>query len=945
MPPRRDHGRDAPNVNQPPQPDNPQIRQQIELLTQQLATMHTNQQHMMDAIAALNPAGRGAHRDRGFAWRGGRGRGQRAAPIPPAGEFSDDEITESVDNPFAPLAPSVDDQSDDNRRWEMGFRVDIPEFTGGLQADEFLDWLGAVDEILDFKDVPDDRRVQLVATRLRGRAASWWQQLKTIRSRQGKPKLTSWEKFKKKMRDEFLPFNYARTLYQKLQHLRQGNRTVDAYTEEFYQLLVRTDIHESVDQLVSRYIGGLRPNFQDVLNLFAPFTVSEAHQRAILLEQQYQRHPGGPFSNVVGRLERPFSSADVRTGPSATVRGRPATDNSDPRPVPSAPTPSNPRPGRCFSCGAFGHIQSSCPNRGNTRALLTDESNATGYGGQPVYDDEHHVQSSEEILTGDVGELLVVRRTCLAPRHSDDSSPQRHNIFVSTCTVKGKVCRFIIDSGSCENVVAADAVTKLALPTEVHPKPYSLAWLQHGTSVTVDRRVLLQFSIGGTYSDNVWCDVVPMDACHILLGRPWQFDRGVIHDGRQNTYSFLFEGIRITLLPGISTSVSPANEPKVLLLSYGEFVTAASQTPYILLLMPLDVSDPSSIPPIVAPLLQEFADIFPEELPNGLPPLREIQHQIDLIPGASLPNRPHYRMSPTEHTKLRRQVEELLRRGHIHESLSPCAVPALLIPKKDGAWRMCVDSRAINRITVRYSFPIPRLDDLLDQLSGATIFTKLDLKSGYHQIRIRPGDEWKTAFKTREGLFEWLVMPFGLSNAPSTFMRVMNQTLRPLIGTCVVVYFDDILIYSRSVTDHLQHLRAVLGILRAECFYAATSKCIFMQDSVLFLGYRISVNGIGVDEAKIAAIRDWPTPRTFTEARSFHGLASFYRRFIPHFSSIMAPITDCMHGKSFVWTSAAAEAFVVIKDKLTHAPYFYFPIFPFYLNYIVMLLKLELGLF
>lgn len=272
-------------------------------------------------------------------------------------------------------------------------------------------------------------------------------------------------------------------------------------------------------------------------------------------------------------------------------------------------------------------------------------------------------------------------------------------------------------------------------------------------------------------------------------------------------------------------------------------------------------------------------------------------------------------------------MEELLAKGYLRESLSPCAVPALLIPKKDGSWRMCVDSRAINKITMRYRFPIPRLDDLLDQIGAASIFTKLDLKSGYHQIRIRPGDEWKTAFKTREGLFEWLVMPFGLSNAPSTFMRVINQALRPFIGRFVVVYFDDILIFSASLADHLSHLREVLLVLRRDNFFGAIKKCVFGVDHVLFLGYIVSQHGLKVDPAKVSAIESWPVPRTVTEVRSFHGLASFYRRFVPHFSSIMAPITDCMKATQFIWTKDAELAFHEIKTKLTSAPVLVLPNF------------------
>jgi hypothetical protein len=415
----------------------------------------------------------------------------------------------------------------------------------------------------------------------------------------------------------------------------------------------------------------------------------------------------------------------------------------------------------------------------------------------------------------------MMRKILLNPEKEIENPIQRNSLFRTTCKTKDRVCKVIVDSGSTDNLVSTEMVEKLELETVSHPSPYKVSWLQKGHQVTVTEQCLVEFKIGG-YNDEILCDVIPMDVCHLLLGRPWQYDRKFVHDGRRNTYTLEKNGRTHTLLSIKDKEVKKEVRNTILPMSGKEILEEVKKDEEMqffvvrksrVVLTSTKIDD---LPEEIQELLEEFADIVVDELPCSLPPIRSISHHINLIPGASLPNKEAYRLTSQENEEVKRQVQDLMDKGLVRESLSPCVVPTVLSPKKDGGWRMCTDSRAINKITIGYRFPLPRIDDLMDCLSGAKFFSKIDLKSGYHHIRMREGDEWKTTFKTNEGLYEWLVMPFGLKNAPNTFMRLMNEVLKDFIGKFVIVYLDDILIFSKTEGEHLKHLVAVMRRLQQE---------------------------------------------------------------------------------------------------------------------------------
>jgi hypothetical protein len=259
-------------------------------------------------------------------------------------------------------------------------------------------------------------------------------------------------------------------------------------------------------------------------------------------------------------------------------------------------------------------------------------------------------------------------------------------------------------------------------------------------------------------------------------------------------------------------------------------------------------------------LLLDFADIF--EAPRGLPPQRRHDHRIHLLPGtAPVVVRP-YRYPQLLKDEVERQCADMLAQGIIRPSTSPFSSPVLLVKKADGTWRFCVDYRDLNNKTVKDKFPIPVVDELLDELRGAKFFTKIDLRNGYHQVRMHPDDIAKTTFHTHQGHFKFTVMPFGLTNAPATFQSLMNELLKDYIRKFVLVFFDDILIYSSTWAEHLQHVKMVFQLMRAHHLFIKQSKCVFGSTSVAYLGHIISADGVAMDPDKVLAVASWPTPRT-----------------------------------------------------------------------------------
>jgi hypothetical protein len=423
--------------------------------------------------------------------------------------------------------------------------------------------------------------------------------------------------------------------------------------------------------------------------------------------------------------------------------------------------------------------------------------------------------------------------------------------------------------------------------------------------------------------------VLPLGCYDLILGIPFLKSLGpILWDFNTLKMEFKFNGKRFVLRGAKQNSIKVVSNK-----SFNQTLQQGAQLCYLSVDMAhhntpscFTLSSDGLIPAEVERLLDIYADLF--ENPKGLPPPRPgFDHKVPLKEGTAPFNLRPYRYSTIQKDIVDGLVEEMMEKGWIQHSNSPFASPVVLVRKKGGKWRLCVDYRRLNQVTIKDKFPIPLIEDLMDELGGSIIYSKLDLQSGYHQMRMAEGDEYKTAFKTHAGHFEYLVMPFGLTNAPASFQALMNRLFQPYLRKFVIIFFDDILVYSSSLKDHILHLDKVFTVLREHQLFLRKEKCCFATPRVEYLGHFITKEGVSTDPNKIQAVSSWPLPSSIKQLRGFLGLAGYYRRFVKDFGKIAKPLTDMLKKDAFHWSTEATQAFNELKHALISAPVLALPDF------------------
>ncbi|TYK28801.1 ty3-gypsy retrotransposon protein [Cucumis melo var. makuwa] len=694
---------------------------------------------------------------------------------------------------------------------------------------------------------PEDQKVQCAVFMLTDKGTVWWET--TERMLGGDVGQITWQQFKESFYAKFFSASLRDAKRQEFLNLEHGDMIVEQYDVEF-DMLSRF-AHEMIATEAARadkFVRGLRLDIQGLVRAFRPVTHADVLRLAVdhsLQERDNSSKVAGKGSTSGQKRKaeqqpNPVPQRNFRPGGEfRRFQQKPFEAGEAARGKPLCTTYGKHHLGRClfgtrtcFKCRQEGHTTYRCPMR------LTGNAQNQGAGSP------HQ------------GKVFATNKT---------EAERAGTVVTGTLPVLGHYALVLFDSGSSHSFISSAFVLHARLEVEPLHHVLSVSTPSGECMLSKEKVKACQIEIAGHVIE-VTLLVLDMLDFDVILGMDWlaanhasiDCSRKEVAFNPPSMASFKFKGEGSRSLPQVISAIRASK-----LLSQGTWGILAS----VVDTREVDVSLSSE------PVVRDYPDVFPEELP-GLPPHREVEFAIELESSTTPISRALYRMAPVELKELKVQLQELLDEGFIRPSVSPWGAPVLFVKKKDGSMHLCIDYRELNKVTVKNRYPLPRIDDLFDQLQGATVFSKIDLRSGYHQLRIKDGDVPKTAFRSRYGHYEFIVMSFGLTNAPTVFMDLMNRVFRE-----------------------------------------------FLDTFVSFLGHVVSKAGVSVDPAKIEAVTSRTRPSTVSEVRSFLGLAGYYRRFVEHFSRIATPLTQLTRkGAPFVWSKACEDSFQNLKQKLVTAP-------------------------
>ncbi|GJS27395.1 putative reverse transcriptase domain-containing protein [Tanacetum coccineum] len=684
-------------------------------------------------------------------------------------------------------------------------------FKGTEGVVELTQWFEKMETVFRISNCSVENQVKFSTCTLLAGALTWWNSHVMIVSHDVAYAMT-WADLRKKMTDKYYPRNKIKKLEAKLWNLKVKGIDVIGYNQRFQELVllcVRMFLEES--NKIERYVGGLPDMIHGNIVALKPKTMQEAVEMAIELMDK-------KVSTIVERQDenkRKFEN---------TFRNNQNQQQQNKRQ----------NTGRALYCRDWRECPKLKNNKNRGNQVGNDRAPAKVYAvGHAGTNPDSNVVTGTFLLNNRYASILFdtgADRSFVSTAFSSqiDITPSTLDHYYDVELADGRII-------GLNTILRGCTLNLLNHPFNINLMPVELGSFD----------AIIRMDWLAKYQAIIVC-------AEKIVRIPWGNETLIVHGDGSNqghearlhiisyskTQEYMLKGCPVFLAHVTTNEVEDKSEKKRL----------------------EDV-----------PIVRDFPEVFPEDL-SGLPPTRQVEFQIDLIPGAAPVARAPYRLAPSEMKELSEQLKELSDKGFIRPSSSPWGAPVLFVKKKDGSFRMCIDYRELNKLTVKNRYPLPRIDDLFDQLQGSSVYSKIDLRSGYHQLRVREEDIPKTAFRTRYGHYEFQVMPFGLTNAPAVFMDLMNRVCKPYLDKFVIVFIDDILIYSKNKQEHEEHLKLILELLKKEELYAKFSKCEFWIPKVQFLGHVIDSEGIHVDPAKIESIKDWASPKSPTEIRQFLGL-------------------------------------------------------------------------